>query len=184
MKRCSLLLSLPALTLALTACVQPTDSGQLSKQQLQTAADKLSSCDKIDALVAGQPNGFPQLRGALTQTRYGEIWRARYDMVGKGCEVWRGGGSGGYSYVCQRPAPDRDSGDRYYNAARDTARNCLADKGWLEREQPRKLGVGLKTVFSKPGLDTVVAVHLIRTDGLFDNQWSVYYMVGLPNERL
>lgn len=63
------------------------------------------------------------------------------------------------------------------------ARGCLA-ADWQQAEQPRKLGVGTKTVFSKPGLDTVVAVHMIRTDGIFDNQWAVYYLVGLPNDRL
>ncbi len=184
MKRITVVSLLALLT---AACAQPSTNGQapqLSGKQLQTEADKLSTCGKIDALIEGQAKGFPQLRGAQTRTPYGEIWEARYNLIGKDCEVWRGGSAGSYSYVCHRAAPDRPSADLYYNAAREAARNCLTGKGWQEVEQARKLGVGFKTVFSKPGLSTVVAVHLIRTDGVFDNQWAIYYLVGLPNDRL
>jgi len=185
------LAAVSVLALLLSGCVQPpagepgqpSPQKQLSKKQLQSEVDKLSNCEKINALIEGQPKGFPQLRGAYTRTPYGDIWQARYDLVGKGCEVWRGGAAGSYSYVCHRAAPDRDSGDLYYNAANQIARNCLSSE-WQAKEEPRKIGVGLKTVFSKPGTNTIVAVHLIRTDGVFDNQWAIYYMVGIPNDRL
>jgi len=139
----------------------------------QNTASTMSACD---ALIQGHANGFEKLRGTRTKTPYGDIWKANYDVVGSGCEIWQPG-QGGTHYVCTRAAPDKSTADGYYNAARDTLRNCLGAT-WQEKEQPRKLAEGVKSVFSKPDETAVVAIHEIQIDGLLRKQWSIYYIVG------
>lgn len=168
----------PALAAALAAagCMSTGD------RKLAEAADQLSLCEKVQALIAGHADGFQQLRGAYRSTRYTDIWTARYDVIGKGCEIWRPG-NGSTHYVCTRTAPDRATADTYYDESRQVLRGCLGP-AWSERETPRKLGVGMKTVFSKPGETATVAVHKIETGGVVRDQWTLYYFVGEPNDQL
>lgn len=153
-----------------------------SDRQIEAAAAKLSLCEKVEALIHGHANGFEQLRGSYRSTPYTDIWNARYDVIGKGCEIWRTG-TGSTHYVCTLTAPDLATADNYYRESREQLRGCLGPD-WTEQETPRKLGVGVKTVFSKPGEKATLAVHKIQTGGVVKDQWTLYYFVGEPNDQL
>lgn len=159
-----------------SACIPTADSALAEK------ARQMPVCDQLQALIAGHADGFARLRGEYRNTRYTDIWSARYDMIGKGCEIWRTG-TGSTHYVCTRTAPDRDTADVYYSESLATARSCLGPD-WNEKETPRKLGTGVKTVFSRPADKTTVAIHEIQTDGIFKKQWTLYYFVGETNDQL
>jgi hypothetical protein len=166
------------LTLAglISACVPVAD------KHLNDVATNMSTCEVVNAIVRGHANGFEKLRGNRTYTPYGDIWKARYDVVGSGCEIWQSG-RGDTHYVCTLSAPDKATADGYYNAARDALRSCLGTT-WQETEQPRKLAVGVKSTFNKPDEKAVIAIHEIQNDGLLKQQWTVYYIVGEPNDSL
>lgn len=139
-------------------------------------------CDVVQQLLEEHADGFKKLRGTHANTRYGDIWKAKYDVVGSGCEVWRIG-KGNTHYVCTRSAPTKEVADDYYVQARETARNCLG-KDWAEAEAPRKMAVGVKTTFARPDEKAAVEIHEVKVDGLFKDQWTIYYIMGEPTEKL
>jgi hypothetical protein len=141
-----------------------------------------SMCGIVKQLVAGHHNGFKELRGNHANTRYGDIWKAKYDVIGKDCEIWRSGNVKTH-YVCTRSAPSKEVADDYYNEARQTLRECL-DKDWSETDAPRKLATGVKATFSRPGEQAAIEIHEIKVDGIFKDQWTIYYIVGEPTEKL
>lgn len=167
---------------ALILCGVVSGCTPAADQRVNDAAANMSTCDVVHALVQGHATGFEKLRSNRAQTPYGDIWKARYDVVGSGCEIWQSG-KGNTHYVCTRSAPDKATADGYYNAARDTVRGCLGSD-WKETEEPRKLGVGVKSTFSKSGEKAAVLIHEVQSDGVLKQQWTIYYMVGEPNENL
>lgn len=154
----------------------------VTSHQTPNSTAKLSMCEVIDTLIEGHATGFESLRGTHNDTPYGDIWKARYDVVGSGCEIWRSG-HGNTHYVCTRSAPDKATADIYYRDALNTVRGCLGAE-WKDIETPRKLGVGVKTTFKEPAKKAAVIVHEIQTNGLFKEQWTIYYVVGEPNSSI
>ena len=159
-----------------SACIPTTD------QQLAVKASSMNTCDKVKALIAGYGDGFQVLQGQRRSTRYGDMWSARYDVVGKGCEIWRLGDNSTY-YVCNRIAPDQETAAHYYDEARELLHSCL-DQDWRETEAPRAANGNLKTVFATASTRATFSVRAIKTEGVFKQQWSVYYWVGDQHDQL
>jgi hypothetical protein len=163
------------LLLALAACVP-------SASQPPSDFARLPACDQVRALIAEHASGFPSLRGAHTGTRYGDIWNARHDVVGKGCEIWRAG-SGATHYVCTRTAPDETTADLHYQRDRALLRGCLGP-AWREREKPLESGAGVRTIFSDADTPAAISIHKLHSRGGLRTQWTIYYLVGEPTDRL
>lgn len=145
-------------------------------------AATMSACDIVSSLISEHKKGFASLRGSRADTQYAVIWKAKYNAVGDSCEIWQSG-KGNTHYVCTRSAPTKQVADDYYSKAREKGQSCLGNE-WSASEAPRKLGDGTKTTFSKEGLNTVVEIHEIKVEGVFKDQWSIYYIVGEPSTRL
>jgi hypothetical protein len=165
-----------AASLLCSACIPTTD------QRLAAKADSMTACEKVNVLIASYSDGFQVLQGQRRSTRYGDMWIARYDVVGKGCEVWRLGDNSTY-YVCNRIAPDQETAAHYYDEARELLHSCLGPD-WRETEAPRSANSALKTVFATAATKATFSVRAIKTEGLFKQQWSVYYWVGDQHDQL
>lgn len=136
-----------------------------------------AQCPALRKLVQGYADGFKALRGEREGPR-SVVWQARFDAIGRGCEIWTGGEAA--HYVCIRSAPNKAVADEYYEKARSTLRDCLGT-AWRERELPRRQGAGTKAVFSNPDEKATIVVHEIRNEGLLRDQWTIYYLVGALN---
>lgn len=159
----------------LAACQSPVNRAIADK------AEQMTPCEIVGALIQSHRDGFAPLRGAKTTTSRLDIWRARYNLVGRDCQIWQSG-QGQTHYVCSQSAPSDEIAQLYYDDAKIQARACLASE-WQEKEVPRKLGTGQRTLFSKTGESAAVALHKIKVEGLRD-QWGVYFIIGEPSGAL
>lgn len=142
-----------------------------------------SICDVIGKLLGEHTTGFKTLRGNHANTRLGDIWKAKYNVVGNDCEIWRSGTKANMHYVCTRSAPGKAVADDYYQQARDTVRGCQLS-GWTETELPRPGNAGVKTRFSATDGNVAIEIHEAKVSGVFKDQWTIYYILGEPLEKL
>ncbi len=143
---------------------------------------QMSQCEKVRALINAHPNKFEKLRTNPKPSNKITIWDARYHLVGKNCQVW-GWGQGKTDYMCSLTAPNQQIAMDNYNRAKSATQACLGND-WQLQEMPRKLGEGVKAVFSHPGSETVVAVHAVETNGLRNDEWTAYFFVGDASDEL
>jgi hypothetical protein len=165
----------PLAALSLMGCETPTS------EQADMVAN-LSSCEKVLALVDEHPNQFSQLRLNSKSTGAITVWDARYHLVGNSCQVW-GWGKGKNDYVCSKTAPNKAIAQEYFDTAKQLTSSCIGDN-WTLSEQPRKVGTGIKAVFSRESSPTVIAVHAVETKGLFKDEWTTYFFVGASNKDI
>ncbi|MGB3620032.1 MAG: hypothetical protein WBA20_01655 [Ketobacter sp.] len=146
----------------------------------QTEIDKqvsaLDTCEKIDALVAGHPKGFPNLRTAQTTSKYMDVWKARYHLVGDSCQVW-GWGNGKFSYVCSLTEPNKAVAMEHFDQAKEVTQQCLGES-WSLKQGKRDQGEGTKAEYSVSGRNTVVTIVAASSPTLFATEWKTYYFVG------
>lgn len=143
---------------------------------------KLSNCEKVLALVDEHPNQFSKLRINSKNTGAITIWDARHHLVGNNCQVW-GWGKGKTDYMCSKTAPNKAIAEDYFNTAKQLTQSCIGNS-WTLTERARKVGTGIKAVFSRPDSPTVVAVHAVETKGLFKDEWTAYFFVGDTNDDI
>ncbi len=152
-------------------------TAQETEEGRQVAA--MSTCDKINALIEGHAKGFPRLRTSLSSSKYMEVWKARYHLVGDACQVW-GSSSDKFSYVCSLTEPNKEVAMEHYTKAKSVTRECLSGD-WSMQEGPRDMGEGSKAEFSRAGTDTVVTIVAAASPTVFKTEWKTYYLVGNPN---
>lgn len=163
----------PIALLTLAGCETQTS------EEAETIA-KMSNCEKILALVDAHPNKFSRLRMNSKSTGAITVWDARHHLVGKNCQVW-GWGKGKTDYMCSKTAPNQEIAMEYFNTAKSLTESCVGTS-WSLTERPRKLGTGIKAVFSREDSPTVVSVHAVETKGLLKNEWTTYFFVGDTND--
>ncbi len=166
---------IPLAAIAVTGCETQTS------EEAKTIA-KLSNCEKVLALVDEHPNQFSKLRMNSKNTGTITVWDARHHLVGNNCQVW-GWGKGKTDYMCSKTAPSQAIATDYFNTAKQLTQNCIGDD-WTLNERPRKVGTGVKAVFSRENSPTVIAVHAVETKGLFKDEWTAYFFVGDTNEDI
>lgn len=162
-----------ALLLSLTALQSCTTAQQ---SELDTKVAALTPCEKVKALIAGHKKGFPQLRMTQTTSRYMDMWKARYHLVGDSCQVW-GWGEGKFSYVCSLTEPNKDVAMEHYSKARDATHQCLGEQ-WVAQEGSRKQGEGIKAEYRMDGDSTMVTIVAASSPTLFESEWKTYFFVG------
>lgn len=151
---------------------------QESAMDAQVAA--LSTCEKVDALIQGHKQGFPNLRMTQTSTKFMDVWKARYHLVGDSCQVWSWG-QGKFSYVCSLTEPNEQVAMEHYGQAKQKAQECL-QTGWALKEGARNMGEGHKAEFSRAGDGTVLTIVATSSPTLFKTEWKTYLFVGDPND--
>jgi hypothetical protein len=156
------------------AALQACSTAQQAELDKKVAA--LTTCEKVNALVAGHSKGFPQLRAAQTTSKYMDMWRARYNLVGEGCQVW-GWGNAKFSYVCSLTEPSEQVAMEHFEQAKKITHECLGDS-WSMKQGKRKQGDGVKAEFSVAGKNTVITVVAASSPTLFASEWKTYYFVG------
>jgi len=162
------------LLVALAGCTTTQET------ELDAKVAALTTCEKVNALVKGHQQGFPHLRMTLTNSRYMEVWKARYHLVGDGCQVW-GWGSGRFSYMCSLTEPGQEVAMEHFNQAKAKTRECLS-QDWIMKEGPRDAGEGVKAEFTKTGEKTVVTLIAASSPTVFKTEWKTYYLVGDPSD--
>lgn len=154
----------------------------VEEQAMDSQVAALSPCEKVQALVKGHEKGFPNLRTTQSTTRYMNIWRARYHLVGSDCQVW-GWANDKFSYVCSLTEPNKEVSMEHFTQAKAAAASCLGE-GWTLKEGPRKQGEGVRAQFSRAGSSTVISVMAVASPNLFKTEWRTYYFVGDPTDAL
>lgn len=166
---------LPIAALALSGC-------EMQSSEDAKIVASLSACEKVLALVDQHPKKFDKIALNPRASRRMTIWEARYHLVGKNCQVW-GWGKGKTNYMCSQTAPSKELAIEHFTKAKQLTQSCLG-ADWSLTERPRKLGTGVKAVFSQPNRPTVVSVHAVETKGLFKEEWTAYFFVGDSNEEI
>ncbi|MAZ89852.1 MAG: hypothetical protein CL693_19630 [Cellvibrionaceae bacterium] len=166
---------IPLAALSLLGCeTQTSEEAQI--------ISKLSNCEKVLALVDQHPKQFSSLRLNPKNTGAITVWDARHHLIGKDCQVW-GWGNNKTNYMCSKTAPNKAVAMEYFTAAKTFTESCIGNS-WALEERPRKVGTGIKATFSRPNSETVVAMHAVETNGLFNNEWTAYFFVGDGNDSL
>ena len=164
----------------------PLAAALLTGCGMQNAEDatvaKMSTCEKVMALVDAHPNKFEKIRHNLQSTRQITVWDARYNLVGKNCQIW-GWGSGKTDYMCSLTSPNQETAKENFTKAKELTQACLGSN-WQLTETPRKVGNGIKAAFSRPNSHTVVALHAVETRGVIKEEWTTYLFVGDANSDL
>jgi hypothetical protein len=163
------------LTLAMLVGCSTAQESQMDKQ-----VGVMSTCDKIEALLAGHKKGFPNLKMTQTTTKYMDVWKARYHLVGDGCQVW-GWSSGKFSYMCSLTEPTKQVSLEHYTQAKSIVQECLQGQ-WELTEGARDQGEGRKAEFRKMGDTTVLTVVAAAAPTLFKSEWKTYFFVGDPSD--
>ena len=147
---------------------------------MQANVDEMTPCEKIDGLVSAYAHDFDSIKGRVSSERFMGIWAAKVDAVGKGCQVWLTGDKK-TTYVCTRVAPNEAVARDWYGDALDTMAQCLGD--WQREDLDRKDDSGRRTVWSKPGKFPIVSAHVLPTNGVYNQNWSLYFFVGDRDDR-
>ena len=157
---------LPLLAAVLLAgCSLPGDSA------LQAKVDRMTPCEKINSLVSTYTDNFNAIKGPLVSKRFLNVWTAKVDAIGDGCQVWQSGTQ--TTYMCTRNAPDKAIGEAWLEQSVDVMQQCLPD--W-QREATRSEDKGSEGfVWTKAGNYPSISAQLIPVRG---RQSTFYYFVG------
>ena len=151
-------------------------------QQLERGITEDNPCKVLRTLAQEHQTDFKSIRTNPSRHPTVTIWHTNYQVFRNACEIW-GWDQGKYSYVCSQISPSKDIAMASYNRAVNVIQSCLSDE-WEAIETPRKLGNGTRTVFRKPGFNTIGSVHAVQTQGLIKDEWSTYFFVGDYNPNL
>jgi len=167
--------SLAAFIFILTACnpVMLDSDKPKSDEQL---------CSQVKKLLTQHNMGFSEIKGKLVATQYMDIWEAKYNLVGKDCQVWRWSNAK-QAYMCSVNVPNEEMAIQKVNKAVSFTKQCLGNAWVLENIERTETGA-YRSIFSNSGLDTVASIHRVKTEGLFKSEWTVYYFIGERDQSL
>ena len=140
-----------------------------------------SPCRIIDALITEYDNDFERLRASQTptKTQIGQIWKAKYHMVGDSCQVWAQGNNS-YTYTCRTQVTDKAQANQYFEQAKSATASCLGEN-WQLSENNRLKDDGKKFEFSRTGTDLVFSSHVVperKKKKDKEQTWKVFYYIG------
>lgn len=139
-------------------------------------------CETLDLLIKGHSTNFDALKVGQKSSKKMTVWKAKYNAIGENCQIWEWG-AGSSTYTCNEVFPNETLALEKYNAQNEGIQTCLNDT-WQAHEEPRSMAKGMRTVYSKPGQKTHVALHVIETKDLLKKVWTVYYFVGDTEKAL
>ena len=164
------------LTILLTICLILSSCVDQQTRERDVVVKNMSNCEKVQGLIKAHEGGFVNIRERKTVTNKMDIYSARYQLVGDRCQVWHWG-AGDIDYVCSVISPSNEIANEYYIKAKNFTQECLGEE-WILTESPRQVGNGTKAIFKKSGENTIVATHIVQTQGLYKTEWGTYYFVG------
>jgi hypothetical protein len=145
-----------------------------------TVMPTTNACTKLNALKSGYFDDFSQLKGTKVSSRASDIWKAKYQLFGKNCQIFSWGGKQ-HTYSCNVVAPDEDTAKQYYENAKNITQQCLG-ASWQAEELQRKHNDGIKTVFTENNDQlknkVTFSTHLVISPGVFSQSWTLFYYVG------
>lgn len=135
-------------------------------------------CTKLNLIQSAYHTDFDQLKETRITSSASNVWRAKYQLFGKDCQIFSWGAEQ-KNYSCRIVAPDELTAKKYYQNAKTVTQQCLGDD-WHVNEENRKHDDGQKTTFMNNNISEKVSVstHLVPTAGLFSTKWTIYYYVG------
>jgi hypothetical protein len=166
-------LSLPFSSLLLSACVNQNTIAQ------NKFTPVTNPCQKISMLIKAYDDGFEQVKMTKIKARISNTWKAKYNIIGENCHIWTWDSSQ-TTYACNITANDKDTAENYYANAQQTIQQCLGDD-WSMTELPRKADNGHKSTFTTPKKDVSISTHIVPSDSIINDQWTIYYYIGNPN---
>jgi hypothetical protein len=145
-----------------------------------TVMPTTNACTKLNALKSGYFDDFSQLKGTKVSSRASDIWKAKYQLFGKNCQIFSWGGKQ-HTYSCNIVAPDEHTAKQYYENAKNITQQCLG-ASWQAEELQRKHNDGIKTVFTENNDQlknkVTFSTHLVSSPGVFSQSWTLFYYVG------
>lgn len=139
-------------------------------------------CQQVKQIVNQHKNGFEQIKGQIQLTKNMDIWEAKYQLVGKNCQIWHWS-NGKQVYMCSLTVPDKETADIKINNAISFTKKCLGKK-WKHENIQRNNSESSRNIFSKQDEKTVASIHGVNTKGLFRSEWTVYYFIGDRDKTL
>lgn len=156
--------SLASLVL-MAGCSLPKDPA------LQAKADAMSGCDKVKALVTAHDKQFEGIKGPVLSQRYLDIWAAKVDAVGQGCQIWKSGEN--TTYMCTRNAPDAAVAKDWFDQTAKKMSECLP--GWRQQAANPDIDQAKGLVWTNNEKFASVGLQLVPVGR---NHWTVYYFIG------
>lgn len=136
----------------------------------------IAPCTALETLVADHSNQFSDIRKHPRPYNNITIWHTDYEVIKDRCEIW-GWGQGKFNYVCSAVSPNKEIATTKYQESIKRVHECLNSE-WVASEAPRKVGNGLRTLFTRGKSQTAVSIHMIETPALFNSEWTIYASVG------
>lgn len=166
--------------IALFSCQSMSDDSNKQKS-IEQKVQEMSQCEQVKALIKSHKKGFEIIRARKTNTKFADIWEAKYHLVGKGCQIlrWK---NNKYSYMCSVTSPGEEVAMERYTMAKSQVSSCLGE-GWTLNEKPRPAKNGMIAIYSHKDHKTAVATHAFETNGIFNHEWTNYVYVG-DQERI
>lgn len=136
----------------------------------------IDPCSALETLIADHNNDFADIRKYPRPYNSITVWQTDYEVIKDRCEIW-GWGDNNFNYICSVISPNKDIASTQYNDSIKRVRQCL-NSDWVASETPRKVGNGLRTLFTQGDSQTAVSIHMIETPALFNSEWTTYASVG------
>ena len=162
--------------ITLTACGAP------KKEEVAVTLPKAEICAQVKHLIAQHKDNFNKIKRKRIITPIMDIWETDYQLVGKSCQIWRWS-DGKQAYMCSLTMPNKQAAIEKHTKAVKFSKQCLGNK-WSVRNIESKNKGAFRTIFSQPVKQTVASVHRVKTTGLFDGEWTIYYFIGDPDKSL
>ena len=102
-------LSITALILTISSCA---NQNCIAQQQLEPVSNP---CQKINFLMNAYQNNFEQLKETSVKARVGNIWQAKYHLIGENCTIWSWDANQ-TTYSCNTIEVDEVTAKNYYTA--------------------------------------------------------------------
>lgn len=154
----------------------------IKTEEITATVSEAESCLQVKQLVSQHKEGFKTLKGNYQSTKLMDIWDAKYQLVGKNCQIWRWS-NGKQAYMCSLTVPNKEVANEKIDKAINFTQQCLG-KEWSTKNIERKKSGAFRTIFSKQGMNTVASMHGVNTGGLFESEWTVYYFIGDADRTL
>ena len=142
----------------------------------QTAIEKLTACEKVDALVGAYEQRFDALKRTRVNTKYMQTWTAKYNLVGNECQI-TALDTDTVTYRCQESYKQQQQAVDIHQKAVTMTRKCLVQKSWYETQ--KESAESLRTTFVLDEKTPVISIHTGKTLSR-STPWSTSLEIGKP----
>lgn len=165
----------PILSGALALCV-------FSSPVLCDEEKQRDNCQTVKQLLSEYDSRYKNVRSTKRDYNNITIWKTPIQLIENRCEIWEWS-QGKIRYMCSMVLPNESSARLAYSDAKEKVARCLSDK-WVLSEQERKSAQGSKAIFSNADHRAIVALHIIKSDALFKEEWNTYLFIGDREDQL